>query len=139
MTLVTYQGRWLFNQGMMSKKYNPSIFKTLFYFSLLFVKFIEKRRLSLSFALFSKFNIRFFIYNTEWIYSRRFEILGMCSIHIIHGTHATDIHIFIFKLYFLDVKKKFKWLFLFLLLVFRFPSPLLPRRIIKIFFSLSIF
>ena len=55
-------GRCRFNQKMLSKKYNPSIFKMLFYFSLLFVKFIDKRRI---FHYFSNLTLDFLLHGMK--------------------------------------------------------------------------
>ena len=86
-------GWWYFNQGMMSKKYIPSIFKMLCYFFLLFVKFIDKRRI-LSYIS----NLTSIFYNMLWNYSWHFEILGRRSIHSIHGPHATSKYTFEFRI-----------------------------------------
>ena len=59
----------------------------LFYFSLLFVKFFDKHRIFHNFS-----NLTLDFYNSVWKYSWRFQILGMLSIHIIPGPHATGIY-----------------------------------------------
>ena len=80
-------GRWHFNQGCCSKNTSISLQlkKKLFYFSLLFVKFIDKCIISRYFS-----NLTLDFYNTVWKYSWRIDILGMRNIHSIYGPHATD-------------------------------------------------